>query len=189
MPCRIAGFKQASACQPLIRKIIAFASSTVFYFTIYSLALLFNSLPHIKNPRNHKDRKFHPNKRLPHAIFSFFWCPDFHDTGLETGARFPAKSSSGNRCPIWAARGWRLSVASFVACQHRLRPKPGHPKSKIQTGRSGFGFWNLGFGFWSSDFGFLSLDFGFWSLDFGVWSLDFGVWSLDFRFWTLDFVF
>ena len=87
------------------------------------------------------------NKRLRHAIRCFVlvpafeglnsesgWCavpacpsflwklsPDFHDTGPETGARFPAKPSAGNRCPIGSARGGNracyLSVVSLGACQ------------------------------------------------------------------------
>ena len=145
------------------------------------------------------------NKRLRHAIRCFVlvpafeglnsesgWCavpacpsflwklsPDFHDTGPEIRARFPAKPSAGNRCPIWSARGGNRACYQFrvagLAIQHRLlhshrlRPQPGHPKSKIQNPKGPFGFWILEFGF-----GFWILDLGFWILDFGSWILDLG---------------
>ena len=120
--------------------------------------------------------------------------PDFHDTGLEIGARFPAKSSPGNRCPIWNARGGdrasdllltslgphqlrQIRVASLpiqehLLHSHHLLPQPRRPKSKLRNPSLEFGFWNS--------------DFGFWILDLGVWILDFGFWTLDLGFWILD---
>ena len=129
-------------------------------------------------------------------------------------SRFPAKSPSGNRGPIWAGHGGNRAsdllltslgpyqlrhiwVAS-PSIQERLlhsRPSPATqiqtPKSKIQIQNPNgpFGFWILEFGFWSLEFGFWILDLGFWILGFGFWILDFGFWILDFRFWILDFGF
>ena len=186
----------------------------------------------IKNPRNRKHPQFHPvihgNTRLRHPIlFPFrprthevdppcFWklAPNFHDTGLETEARFPATPPSGNRSPFWAGRGgnrasdllltslslfqlgqvWAASTAIHLHLlhSHRLRPPQTQtPKSKIQNPNGPFGFWILDFGFWIFgswilDLGFWILDFGSWILDFGFWILDFGSWILDFGFWILD---
>ena len=140
-------------------------------------------------------------------IFSWYFpwklSPGFHDTGLETEARFPAKPFCGNRSPIWAAHGEsrasdllltslgpyqlrQIRVASppiqeHLLHSHRLLPQPGHLKSKIQTP-----VWILSFGFRSLDFGSWILDCGFWILDFGVWILDLGSWIVGFGFWILD---
>ena len=138
--------------------------------------------------------------------------PDFHDTGPEIGARFPAKplrrKSVPNLSRAWGEssllpfgcklvclqlgqiRGASTAIHHHLLHSHPLRSRPDqiqNPKSKLQTGRLDFGFWILDFGVRSLDFGFWILDFGFWILDF--WILDFGSWILDFGFWILDFGF
>ena len=184
------------------------------------------SFPHKEPKKPETSTVFHPvihgNTRLRHPIlFPFrprthevdppcFWklAPNFHDTGLEIEARFPATPPSGNRSPFWAGRGgnrasdllltslslfqlgqvWVASAAIHLHLLHghRLRPPQTQtPKSKIQTGR--LEFWILEFGVWILDFGFWILDFGFWILDLGFWILDFGFWILDLGFWILDF--
>ena len=138
--------------------------------------------------------------------------PDFHDTGPEIGARFPAKPPRRKSVPN-LGRAWgessllpfgcklerlqlgQMRVAStaihhHLLHRHRLRSRPDqNPNSKIQNPNGPFGFWILEFGFWSLEFGVWILDFGFWSLDFGFWILDFGSWILDFGFWILEFGF
>ena len=85
---------------------------------------------------------------------------------------------------------------------HRLRPQPGRPESKIQTGRLDFGSWILDLGCWIwdpiSDFGFwIGLVFvlfvvapngAVWISDVGFWSLGFGVLILEFGFGLPDYV-
>ena len=116
--------------------------------------------------------------------------PQFPGHGAGSSPDFRQNPSTGNRCPIGAARGrnraCNLSVASLCASSPRSRPDQiQNPKSKLQTGRLDFGFWILAFGFWSLDFGFwINLvfvlyfpapngpvrisDFGFRILDFGL---------------------
>ena len=127
--------------------------------------------------------------------------PDFHDTGPEIGARFPAKPLRRKSVPN-LGRAWGESSLLPLGCKlvclqlgqirvastaihhhllhsHRLRSRPDqiqNPKSKLQTSRLDFGFWSLDFGFWSLEFGVWILDFGFRNLDFGFWILEFGFW-------------
>ena len=134
--------------------------------------------------------------------------PDFHDTGPEIGARFPAKPLRRKSVPN-LGRAWGESSLLPFGCKlvrlqlgqirvastaihhhllhsHRLRSRP----DQIQTPNGPFGFWCLDFGVWILDFGSWILEFGFWSLDFGFWiSLVFvllvaapngAVWILDF---------
>ena len=115
--------------------------------------------------------------------------PDFHDTGPEIGARFPAKPLRRKSVPN-LGRAWVLPFGCKLVClqlgqirvastaihhhllhSHRLRSRP----AQIQNPNSKRAVWIL--------------DFGVWILEFGVWSLDFGFWILDLRFWSLDFGF
>ena len=123
--------------------------------------------------------------------------PDFHDTGPEIGARFPAKPLRRKSVPN-LGRAWgepsllpfgckpvslqlgQIRVAStaihhHLLHSHRLRSRPDqiqNPNSKIQNPNGPFGFWSL-------DLGFRILDFGSWILDSGFWILEFGFWILD----------
>ena len=135
--------------------------------------------------------------------------PDFHDTGPEIGARFPAKPLRRKSVPN-LGRAWGESSLLPFGCKlvgpqlgqirvastaihhhllhsHRLRSRPDQiqtPKSKIQTGRLDFGVWILDLGFWS-------LDFGFWiSLVFVLFvaAPNGAVWSLDLGFWILGWI-
>ena len=198
----IAGFKQASACQPPTREICCIGPGIVdseeldlyikyrYILKAWIFFLLARCWPSVSN-----------NAAWP-AV------------SPEIRPRFP-RHGAGNRAPIsgktsppeigaqFGPRVGGIEPATFLlqACVPPTRPgssgQHGHtssfatwpsppaparpkPKSKIQTPNGPFGFWSLEFGFWSLEFGVWSLDFGFRILDFGFWILDFGFWILDF---------
>ena len=203
----IAGFKQASACQPPTREIRCIGSGIVDSVE-QDLHIVYTYI----------------NIGVFRRLGSFFLRklgPNFQNTGLEIEPRFPAKPlcrkfgprvggiepatfrlqacAPPTRPSAGGQQGHTSSFATWPSPQAPARPKP---KSKIQTPNGPFGFWSLEFGFWILDLGFWILDFGSWILDFGfwislvfvlfvaapngpVWILGFGVWIWDFGFWIL----
>lgn len=120
MPCRIAGFKRAGACQPRTRTIVTLAASIAFYFTVYSHATDCSTafrIMTLETKNTDSSTLFEgdvgrgweettaamcffllspefKDLTLWAGVLHFQLRPDFHDTGLET-----SKPSSGNRCP------------------------------------------------------------------------------------------
>ena len=151
----IAGFKQASACQPPTQRNIARAASTVFISRLIHMLYYCSTVFHIiQNPSKHKHRQFHfafngnGNKRLRHAIRCFVLAPAFEGLNSESG---------------WCGKS-----------------KIQTPKSKRPVWILEFGFWILDFGFWFLDrFSLRSFCGG---PKRGC--LHFGVWISDFKFWV-----
>ena len=160
----IAGFKQASACQPPTREIRCIGSGIVdsveqdlYIMYTYIIIGIFRRLG---------------------SFFLRKLGPNFQNTGLEIEPRFPAKplcrKSAPNLGRAWGGLNLRpfgckpvclqlghVRVASTAIHLHLLhghRPRPRPDRS--QNPNSKRAVWIL--------------DFGSWILDFGSWILDFG---------------
>ena len=184
---RIAGFKQASACQPPTGEICCIGPGIVDSVE-QDLYIMFKYRYILKAWTFFFLRDVDPTfpTTPPGLQFLRKLGPNFQNTGLEIEPRFPAKPLRRKSVPN-LGRSWGES-RRLQACAPPTRPNSGgqhghtsscatwpsppvparrKPKSKIQTPNGPFGVWILEFGVWILDFGFRILDFGVWILDFG----------------------
>ncbi len=175
----IAGFKQASACQPPTRKIMALASSTVFILQLIPMLYCSTAFHIIKNPRNHKHRQFHfvwtgmATKDCCIQFVAFFWCPHLKSWTPRAGALLNhlVRPFSGNWAPISMTRG-KLNrpnsggrdghTSSFATWP--APPAPARPRA-----------WILDLGFWI----WIGLAFVLFGAapNWAVWIFGFWIWT------------
>ena len=170
----IAGFKQASPCQPPTRQICCIGPGIVDSVEQDLYIVFTYKYRHIFFLRDVAPT--FPTTPPGPQFLRKSW-PQFPEHGLEIEPRFPAKSIRRKSVPnlgrAWGESNLRpfrckpvrlqlgqVRVASTAIHLHLLHghhPRPParpKPKSKIQTPNRPFGFWILEFGFWILDFGF-----------------------------------
>ena len=139
----IAGFKQASACQPPTREICCIGPGIVdswekelyimldimyIYMYIYIYISKYIYVYFEGLDKNHvmltsfartrtAPREVNPTFRTapPGCSFSGNWAPISRTRGWKSSPDFRQNPSAGNRCPIWAARGGNRACNLSVA--------------------------------------------------------------------------
>ena len=197
----IAGFKQASACQPPTREICCIGPGIVeeLYNAGYNVYIIYLNIfmyilkAYIKTTRCwhplplsawSAPREVNPTFRTtpPGLQFLRKLGPNFQNTGLEIEPRFPAKPLRRKSVPNLGRSWGESSLQPKEACAPPTRPNSGGQHGHT----SSFATWpstkskiqnpNSKRPVWILDFGFRILDFGFRILDFGFWISDFGFW-------------
>ena len=208
----IAGFKQASACQPPTREICCIGPGIVdsveqdlyIMFTykynyilkawiFFSCAVLTQSFQQGRLARSFSGNSAPISAKQGRKSAPFAAKPFRRKSVPNLGRAWGESNLRPFGCrpvrlQLGQVRAASTAIHLHLLHSHRPPPRPDrsqNPKSKLQTGRLGFGFWSLKNP--NSKRAVWVLDFGVWSLDFGVWILDFGSWILDFGSWILDF--